>query len=64
MPSIDLVRIKDGVITVQNMKKGFKDSETSARARGFRSMMGKFAKYVRLKSIGRPFLILKIHVAP
>lgn len=28
------------------MQKGFKDSETSARARGFRSMMGKFAKSV------------------
>lgn len=46
LPSIDLVRVKNGVITVQNMQKGFKDSETSARARGFRSMMGKFGEYL------------------
>ncbi|KAJ2915744.1 hypothetical protein MD484_g4678, partial [Candolleomyces efflorescens] len=44
LPSIDLVRVNKGVVTVQNMQKGFKDSEVSARARGFRSMMGQFVK--------------------
>ncbi|KAH6891741.1 capsular associated protein [Coprinopsis sp. MPI-PUGE-AT-0042] len=43
LPSIDLVRVTNGVVEVLNMRKGFRDSEVSARARGFRSMMGKFA---------------------
>ncbi|TFK29423.1 capsular associated protein [Coprinopsis marcescibilis] len=44
LPSIDLVRIRGGNITVENVHQaGFKDSEVSARARGFRSMMGKVA---------------------
>ncbi|KAF9555502.1 hypothetical protein CPC08DRAFT_642752 [Agrocybe pediades] len=42
LPSIDLVRIRDGEATVINVNPGFHDSEVSARARGFRSMIGKF----------------------
>ncbi|KAF8905928.1 hypothetical protein CPB84DRAFT_1813928 [Gymnopilus junonius] len=42
LPSIDLVRIRDGVADVINVNPGFHDSEVSARARGFRSMTGKF----------------------
>ncbi|KAF8965814.1 capsular associated protein [Flammula alnicola] len=42
LPSIDLVRIRDGEATVINVNPNFKDTEVSARARGFRSMTGKF----------------------
>lgn len=44
LPSIDLLRIKGGKVTIENNHGGFKDSEVSARARGFRSMLGKFMK--------------------
>ncbi|KAG6906663.1 hypothetical protein DXG01_012720, partial [Tephrocybe rancida] len=43
LPSIDLVRLQDGKATTLNIKKGFEDSEVSARATGFRAMLGKFA---------------------
>ncbi|PPQ79009.1 hypothetical protein CVT25_002318 [Psilocybe cyanescens] len=42
LPSIDLVRIRDGMATVINVNPAFHDSEVSARARGFKSMIGKF----------------------
>ncbi|KAF8879824.1 glycosyltransferase family 90 protein [Infundibulicybe gibba] len=42
LPSIDLVRIKDGKASTVNIAKGFEDSEVSARASGFRSMLGKY----------------------
>lgn len=47
LPSIDLVRIRSGEATVINVNPNFHDSEVSARARGFRSMTGKFIKLVR-----------------
>jgi len=46
LPSVDLVRIRDGIPTVINVKTDFKDTEVSARARGFSSMIGKFVKTV------------------
>ncbi|KAF8153340.1 hypothetical protein B0H34DRAFT_784438 [Crassisporium funariophilum] len=42
LPSIDLVRVRSGVTTVVNVNPNFHDSEVSARAQGFKSMMGKF----------------------
>jgi len=44
LPSIDIMRIRDGVPTVINIKTSFKDSEVSARARGLKSMVGKFVQ--------------------
>jgi hypothetical protein len=46
LPSIDLVRIRNGSVTIENVNPDFKDTEISARARGFRSMLGKFLKTV------------------
>ncbi|KAF9045185.1 hypothetical protein BJ165DRAFT_1347037 [Panaeolus papilionaceus] len=43
LPSIDLVRVRDGVATVINVNPQFHDSEVSARAHGFRVMIEKFA---------------------
>ncbi|KAJ4483916.1 hypothetical protein J3R30DRAFT_3284166 [Lentinula aciculospora] len=42
LPSIDLVRIRGGVPSVQ--ADGYVDTEVSARAKGLRSMLGKFVK--------------------
>lgn len=43
--SIDLVRVRDGVpSTVSINKDGFVDDEVSARAKGLKSMLGKFVK--------------------
>ncbi|TFK32162.1 capsular associated protein [Crucibulum laeve] len=42
LPSIDLVRLRDGKSSTVNMHHGFQDSEVSARAHGFRAMMSKF----------------------
>lgn len=47
LPSIDLVRIRKGEATVINVNPNFHDTEVSARARGFRSMTGKFVHLVR-----------------
>ena len=44
LPSVDLVRVRGGVAEVVNVNPQFRDSEVSARARGLRSMMGKFLK--------------------
>ncbi|EDR06864.1 uncharacterized protein LACBIDRAFT_250899 [Laccaria bicolor S238N-H82] len=44
LSSIDLLRIKDRKITIENGHGRFNDSEISARARGFRSMLAKFVK--------------------
>ena len=46
LPSIDLVRIRGGTATIEILNPEFKDTEISARARGFRSMLGKFMKTV------------------
>ena len=46
LPSIDLVRIRDGNTTIEIVNPEFKDTEISARARGFRSMLGKYKKTV------------------
>ncbi|KAJ7594230.1 capsular associated protein [Mycena floridula] len=44
LPSIDLVRIRDGKASTANIgQDGFEDSEVSARAEGFSSMLAKFA---------------------
>ncbi|KAL0945871.1 hypothetical protein HGRIS_012154 [Hohenbuehelia grisea] len=42
LPSIDLLRLKDGKATAVNINKGFVDSEASARAHGFRRMIEPF----------------------
>ena len=46
LPSIDLVRIRNGNATIMIVNPEFQDTEISARARGFRSMLGKFMKTV------------------
>jgi hypothetical protein len=46
LPSIDLVRIRGGKATIEILNPEFQDTEISARARGFRSMLGKFMKTV------------------
>ncbi|KAG6812266.1 hypothetical protein H0H92_003655 [Tricholoma furcatifolium] len=42
LPSIDIVRIRNGEATAVNLNSDFEDSETSARAHGFRDMLAKF----------------------
>jgi hypothetical protein len=42
LPSVDLVRIKDGKTRTIDVSKGFDDSEVGARAKGFRVMLEKF----------------------
>ena len=46
LPSIDLVRIRNGSATVENVNPDFQDTEFSARSRGFRNMLTKFVKTV------------------
>jgi hypothetical protein len=46
LPSIDMLRIRDGNSYVINVKSNFKDSEVSARAYGFKYMMKNFVKMV------------------
>ena len=46
LSSINLVRIRNGSATVHNVNPMFHDTEVSARARGFRSMLGKFVQSV------------------
>lgn len=46
LPSIQLVRIRDGSATVENVNPDFQDTEISARPKGFRSMLTKFVKTV------------------
>ncbi|KAF5344604.1 hypothetical protein D9758_013894 [Tetrapyrgos nigripes] len=43
LPSIDIVRIRNGVVKTVNLNKGFEDSEVGARANGFKSMINKVA---------------------
>lgn len=45
LPSIDLVRVRNGNATAVNVRTGL--SEVSARARGFLSMLEKFQDRVR-----------------
>lgn len=47
LPSIDLVRIRNGTATIEIVNPEFQDTEISARAWGFRSMLGKFLETVR-----------------
>ncbi|KAF9446462.1 glycosyltransferase family 90 protein, partial [Macrolepiota fuliginosa MF-IS2] len=42
LPSIHLVRVKNGESTTVKMNHAYEDSEVSARAHGFRSMISKF----------------------
>lgn len=46
LPSIDLVRIRNGVVTVEIVNSDFHDVEVSARAKGFRDMLEKFVETV------------------
>ena len=46
LPSIELVRIRNGAATIEIVNTEFQDTEISARAKGFRSMLGKFMKTV------------------
>jgi len=57
LPSIDLVRIRAGEATVINVNPGFHDSEVSARARGFRSMIGKFVTSVSIYNCHKLLLL-------
>jgi len=50
LPSIDLFRIRNGTGTVINVNPHFHDSEVSARARGLKTMTGKFVHLVCLFS--------------
>ena len=42
MPSIDLVRIRDGKAYAVNIKEGYDDPDVSARAGGFKAIIDKF----------------------
>uniref|UniRef100_A0A0W0F2S7 Putative capsular associated protein n=1 Tax=Moniliophthora roreri TaxID=221103 RepID=A0A0W0F2S7_MONRR len=42
LPSINIVRVRNGEATTVNLNEGFKDSEVSARAHGFRKMLNRF----------------------
>ncbi|KAJ3995108.1 glycosyltransferase family 90 protein [Lentinula boryana] len=45
LPSIDLVRIRGGVLsTISVQADGYVDTEVSARAKGLKSILGRFAK--------------------
>lgn len=48
LPSIDMVRIRDGTVKAMNMMQNVnQDEEISARANGFRRMVEKFRDVVR-----------------
>ena len=51
LPSIDLVRIRNGESQVINIKKNFKDTEVSARAYGFKYMIKNFVKTVCIPDV-------------
>ena len=42
LPSIDLVRLENGVATAMKIQDGFNDTEAGARAEGFLAMIAKF----------------------
>ncbi|TFK52833.1 glycosyltransferase family 90 protein [Heliocybe sulcata] len=44
LPSIDIVRVRDGKSFAVNLEKGFDDPEASARAHGLRRMLEPFAQ--------------------
>ncbi|KDR66413.1 hypothetical protein GALMADRAFT_259158 [Galerina marginata CBS 339.88] len=46
LPSINLVRIRDGEAAVINLNPGFLDTEVGARARGFSTMITKFVQHL------------------
>jgi len=46
LPSISVVRIRNGNMSVVNLSPEFRDSEVGARAKGFSLMLEKFAKVV------------------
>lgn len=48
LPSIDIVRIRDGKATVVNLGKDSESTDVSARAQGFKQMTEKFTRLVRL----------------
>lgn len=48
MPSVDLVRIRDGQSETVNIKEGYDDPEVSARALGFKVIIEKFQHKVSL----------------
>ncbi|KAJ7028040.1 hypothetical protein C8F04DRAFT_1266432 [Mycena alexandri] len=44
LPSIDLVRVRNGEARTVNLAKGWEDDEVSARAKGFKAMLTKFVR--------------------
>ena len=46
LPSIELVRIRNGAATIEIVYPEFQDADISARANGFRDMLKKFIKTV------------------
>ncbi|KAF8145510.1 hypothetical protein K438DRAFT_1781928 [Mycena galopus ATCC 62051] len=55
LPSVDLVRVRGGKAeTIKGGDGRWKDSEVSARANGFKAMMGKFVKDVRVLASTHP----------
>lgn len=50
LPSIDMLRIRNGDSTVINIKSNFKDTEVSARVYGFKYMMENFVQWVSASS--------------
>lgn len=54
LPSIDMLRIRNGDSTVINIKSNFKDTEVSARVYGFKYMMENFVQWVCASSILSP----------
>ena len=46
LPSIDLVRVRNGNATIEIVNPEFQDTEISARANGFKDMLKKFKKTV------------------
>ncbi|KAK7052965.1 hypothetical protein VNI00_004285 [Paramarasmius palmivorus] len=71
LPSINIVRVRDGGATVVNLNEGFRDSEVSARAKGFRSMLSRFVHTlpdidfpINTKAEGRVIIPWEHHAYP
>lgn len=64
LPSIDLVRIRNGAATIDNMHPDFHDTEISARSKGFRNMLTKYVKTVCHISTSSTGSSGKLHPAP
>lgn len=64
LPSIDLVRIKNGNSSVENINTAYGNVAPGARARGFQEMLEKFTSKVCCVPHTIRARVIKGHIAP